>query len=100
MKKTITVKRTVELEEDIDIEFPAYFIQGNFIVKIVDDKKIIKVHKAMISVYDSSDYSFENEMQEIISTCKTTTDAAFINAYNKFMSIINPLVNNAKPCTI
>ena len=93
---TIQVKEITS--RTIELETPAFFIQGNFIVKVVDDKKIIKVHKAMISIYESSDYSFENELQDLISTGKTTTDAAFMNAYNKCMATINSLVNNATPC--
>ena len=86
-------------KEVIEIETPAYFKEGSSIVKIVDENSFIKVHPKMVTVWNRKEYCFESDVQDFINNYKPATDAEFMNAYNATMSLIYPLVNNAKCIT-
>ena len=97
MQKTITIKVKTEVEETINIDLPAYFADGNNQYK-VDDDAVTQVGERFLFVNLKDGLFYDSTVRETVKL-ETSTDAAFMNAYNALMSLINPLVNNAKCIT-
>lgn len=92
----LKIKRQIEETETIELQTPAYFKDGNEFWKIADENNFIKVlGKRMITAWDTTGYCFTNDLQEIVKH-ESATEAEFMNAFNAVMSVINPLINNAK----
>ena len=98
MQKTITIKVRKEVEETINIDLPAYFKDGINQYK-VDEDAIIQVGQKFLFATLKDGIFYNSDFDKAVKY-EPSTDAAFTNAFNACMSIINPLVNNAKPCTI
>jgi len=98
MQKTITIKVKTEVEQTIEIDLPAYFSDGNNQYK-VDDDAVVQVGTNFLFATLKDGIFYNSEFDKTIKL-EPSTDANFINQFNACMSIINPLVNNAKPCTI
>ena len=78
-----------------DLKTPAYFYYKYAEWKICKTC-LVRVSESSINITAKDTKFYQTELGELLTDGVRRTEPAFVNAFNKTMSAVNPLINNAK----